>query len=623
MLKMNYSVIVICCLFFALPAWSQLSSPAAVNGEYIVKFKNKVSVSAGLKIVGKMGAAVSIKTTFAGSQMVNVKVNSVAARDALYANPDVEFVEPNYIMTVDPVDISVLGSAPLATDNYSQSNSNVRVKESWSIQKPYNQGDKIIVAVIDTGLDRNHLVFKDSGSIWENALEKSGIAGVDDDANGLVDDINGWNYNRNNSNINDDNNHGTHVAGIVLGVGQDILANPVRESKIKIMGLKFLDSTGAGSTADAISAIYYAVNNGAKIINNSWGGPSFSQSLQEAYTYAYNRGVVIVTAAGNSNTNNDTSPIYPSNFNTPNNIGVLATTDYDSKASFSNYGATSVSVAAPGVSILSSVPGSNCSAPGCFRMMSGTSMAAPFVAGLAALIVREAPQLSAYQIRSIVLGSIDTVTTLAGRVSTSGRVNAYRAIVDAQAQVGTTPWAPSYSTDTARSPASEAASGAAKPAGCGLVKVFIDGAGSGGGSAGGGSSVGSMALVLSMILLPLVVAVALRAKVKIKSRAKSNINRRLFARYTVAKQVVLQISDQIVNITTQDISAGGISFKGDMSLQKGQVVKVKLDDNRQESIEAEVVWCSTKQEFGLKFLNITDAIKYEIQSWIGSAVPTA
>ncbi|MEK6628114.1 MAG: S8 family peptidase [Bdellovibrionota bacterium] len=504
----NIGLLALLFIFHTLPAKAQLSSPQAVTGEYIVKFKNSTSVSGGLKLVGSMGSGVSVKAVFSGANMMHLKVSSASELSALNANPNVAFIEPNYILSVNPVDVSALGSPPDPSDDYNQSNANVQVKDSWGIQKPYNQGDKVIVAIIDTGLDRNHLLFKDSGSIWDNTVEKNGTPGVDDDGNGLVDDINGWNFVAGSSNVSDDNDHGTHVAGIVLGVGQDVFANPVRESKIKIMALKFLDANGSGSTAGAISAMDYAVRNGAKVINNSWGGPSYSQSLYEAYVAAYNAGVVVVSAAGNSATNNDTAPMYPANFNTSNNISVLATNDSDAKASFSNFGATTVNVGAPGLNILSSVPGTGCIAPGCYRLMSGTSMAAPFVTGLAALVAREAPQLSSYQIKSIIVGTIDVVAALSGKVITSGRVNAYTAIVSAKSNVATEAW-PSYTSGVSRGPSSVAAAEPAKAAaGCGLVKKVIDNTidkGPGGGPP-------NLFAIILMLLVPLFIAMNLRVK---------------------------------------------------------------------------------------------------------------
>ncbi|MGZ3690368.1 MAG: S8 family serine peptidase, partial [Pseudobdellovibrio sp.] len=498
---------------------------------------------------------------------------------------------------------------------YSQSGAPVQVKESWAIQKPYDQGSKVVVAVVDTGLDMQHGLFADSGAIWTNQAELNGQAGIDDDNNGYIDDVHGWNFAANTSNNNDDNDHGTHCAGIILGVGQDVLATPVRESKVKIMPLKFLDSTGAGSTASAVSAIIYAVKNGAKVISNSWGGSSYSQSLHEAYTYAYSNGVVIASAAGNSNSDNDSVDMYPANLDTPNNIAVAATDDSDNRASFSNFGATKVSVAAPGVRILSSVPGNGCIAPGCYMMMSGTSMATPFVAGMAALIFREAPQLSAYQVKSLIVGSVDPIAGLNGKVSSGGRVNVYKAIQSAIASSSTAAWAPSYSPDykASRSPASDSTNAAA-PAGCGLVKAFVDeGGGSGGGAAG---NVADIFLVLTVLFLPLIVAVNLRSKVSVAKVA----NRRVFERFNLAKQASLQLSDQIVNITTADISMGGLSFSSDAGFEKGQIIELKFEDGSQ-TIQAEVVR-SHNNTYGLKFLDASEEFKFEIKTWTSGLVPT-
>lgn len=616
MWKLNFSLVVGLSLSIVAPqAIAQVSEPQVVTGEYIVKFKKQSSVSgAGFsKMASSFGSSVSVKNVFAASRMMHLKVNDSEGRDALYSNPDVEFIEPNYILSVNPVDVSALGSAPSPSDSYGQSRANVQVRDSWNIQKPYDQGDKVVVAVIDTGLDRGHLIFKDSGGLWENEAEKNGRAGVDDDGNGYVDDINGWNYVGNNSNVHDDNNHGTHVAGIVLGVGQDVMAYPVRESKVKILPLKFLDSKGAGSTANAVSAIYYAVAQGAKVINNSWGGPSYSQSLHEAYAYAYNNGVVIVSAAGNSNTSNDTTPMYPASINSPNNISVASTTDSDFKSSFSNFGVGSVHLAAPGTSILSSVPGSGCFAPGCFQMMSGTSMAAPFVAGLAALVLREAPQLSSYQVKSVIEGSLDRVSGLSSVVATSGRVNAYKAIVTAKSNVGTQPWAPAYSPDYKSSRSTASAMDAMPGAGCGLVKAMIDKGGTGGGS-------GALAL-LAVFALPFLVALGLRNKKEVQAPVAAT-NRRAYDRFSVAKKAVLKANDQLIDITTEDLSVGGISFRSDAGLNKGQIIELQFSDRTDEKLEAEVVWCSTKQEYGLRFLNVSESIKFQIQSWTQGLVPT-
>jgi thermitase len=621
MLKRNWGSFLLLILFSS-SSMAQVSGPQAVAGEYIVKFRNSSGgVAKGLRAVGKLGSSIAVRSVL-GKSLMHVKVSSDAARDALLSNPDIEFIEPNYILSVNPTKVSGLGSPPQSYDEYVQSglDAATRVTDSWAIQKPYNQGSKVTVAVIDTGLDKTHKLFADSGAIWSNDVEVNGANGVDDDGNGLVDDKYGWNFASNSSNNDDDNDHGTHVAGIVLGVGQDVVADPVRESKVKIMALKFLDASGAGSTSSAVKAIYYAVDKGAKVINNSWGGSSYSQSLHEAYTYAHNRGVLIISAAGNSNVNNDSTPMYPSNLDTPNNISVLASDNTDNKASFSNYGASTVHVAAPGSQIISSVPGTGCISPGCYQMMSGTSMATPFVAGLAALIIREASQLSSYQVKGIILGSIDTVSMLSGKVSTGGRVDVYRAIQSAISSSGEAAWNLSYDPDykASRSPASEP-NGSASPAGCGLVKAVMDIEG-GGGAGGAAGTAADLFLVLTLLLLPLIVALNLRAKHVVAHISASD--RRLFARFAVAKSAMLQLGEgQQLDITTSDISLGGISFTSTTGLEKGQIIEVKFADGSQ-SVQAEVVRCGANHTYGLKFINVTDDIKFKIESWTEGLAPS-
>lgn len=594
-----------------------------VAGEYIVKMKSQQGVSSnsrlskGISAVAKLGASVSVKQAFWGSTMLHIKSDSAASIESLRANPEVEYVEPNYILSVDPVDVQPYGVPPAGTDSYSQSDSAVQATDAWAIEKPYNQGSKTLVAIIDTGLDTNHGLFKDSNSVWENTAEKNGVTGVDDDGNGYIDDINGWNYVSGSNNVYDDDEHGTHVAGIILGVGQDILQYPVRESKIRIMALKFLDSQGSGSTANAVSAIYYAVNMGAKVINNSWGGASYSRSLHDAYTYAHTHGVFIASAAGNSGTSNDSAPMYPASLDTPNNMSVAAATDSNTKASFSNYG-SNVQVAAPGVAIISSVPGTGCLAPGCYQMMSGTSMASPFVAGMAALILREAPQLSGYQVKNIIMSSVDLFASFNTYVSTKGRVNVLKAIQNSQTQVGVASYIPAYSPvyKTDRSVASDADSAA--PKGCGLVKAAQEVSEMSGRGPTNGAG-GNIAVMFLMILLPLSLAFSLRKK--IESPDAVSLRRRQFARYNLAKELVLQIGDQVVNCASDTLSIGGVSFSSNTMINKGEKIKIKIVELDHE-VEGEVVWCSQKQSYGVKFLTISEQLKDHFATWTVGLSPT-
>lgn len=398
MMGKQLKVTLIAIIVFAIPYLALASgAPLVKANEYIVKMKSpsqagenrsqkasnaRNATQKGFRLMGTLGKTVRVVRQIPETGMLHINATQQDQLNYLKSHPDVEFVEPNYILSSIPIEVGSMGAPPEPGDSYSQSYSAVKVTESWGIAKPYNDAtEKTIVAVIDTGVDINHSVLKDSGSIWVNDAEKFGLPGVDDDGNGFVDDIHGWNFHGKNSNVLDDNEHGTHVAGIVLGLGQDILENPVRESRIRIMPLKFLDHSGSGSTSDAIAAIMYAVNNGARVINNSWGGGNYSKALHDAYAHAYNNNVVIVSAAGNSQDNIDVIPTYPAALDTPSNITVASTTDADNLSSFSNYsGQGLVHIAAPGSGILSTVPGTCPMSPlGCFRYMSGTSMATPFI----------------------------------------------------------------------------------------------------------------------------------------------------------------------------------------------------------------------------------------------------
>jgi thermitase len=603
-----------------------------IPGQYIVKFKTKSGSQVGItgqngqqqkasrlnaaKVASQKGAALlkqmgqkfKISRMVAGTSIMQIDSQSASELDVeqLKSNPDVEYLEPNRILSLDPVEVEQMGTVPQGTDSYTQSYSNVQVTEAWSIEKAYNDGPKVIVAVIDTGLDLNHGLFKDSNSIWENTAEKNGLPGVDDDGNGYIDDINGWNFVARSNVMYDDADHGTHVAGIILGTGMDVLVMPVRESRHKIMPLKFLSGTGSGTTADAVNAMYYAVDNGAKVINNSWGGPTYSTALHEAYTYAYNNGVVVVTAAGNSAVNLDTSPMYPAALDTPSNITVIATSDADNRASFSNYSTTLSHVGAPGVSIVSSVPGSGCSAPGCFSMMSGTSMASPFVAGLAGLVIREAPQLSAYQVKGIILSSVNSIPVLATRTQTSGRVNALSAINSAKSNSATQSWAPAYSPSYKAESRSLASDSGAPAAGCGLVKALMNDSGSG----GSGEGVVNVFLIFALMMVPVAAALTMRRKTKITE--PFGANRRQYERFQVVREIAIKIGDEVVQSVSQTLSVGGLSFAYEGSFEKGQKIKVQLDKNG-DDVDAEIVWCSSTKSYGVKFTEITETLRNRVK----------
>ena len=280
-------------------------------------------------------------------------------------------------------------------------------------------GAGVVVAVIDTGVDVTHPDL--APNLWRNPGEIAGN-GVDDDGNGYIDDVNGYDFVNRDSNPNDLDSHGTHVAGSVAAQADDDFGVPGVAFDANVMCLKFLERNRGGYSSMAAEAINYAVNNGAHIINASWGGPGQSSAIRNAIAYARSRGVLFVTAAGNEGSNNDTYGNYPSNYALDNIISVAASDRRDGLASFSNYGSNQVDLAAPGVDIVSTVPGET------WGYMDGTSMASPYVAGAAALLKSVAPSMTVQELRLTLLSSVDPLAAGAGGVATGGRLNARAAL---------------------------------------------------------------------------------------------------------------------------------------------------------------------------------------------------
>ena len=280
-------------------------------------------------------------------------------------------------------------------------------------------GQDVVVAVIDTGVDVRHddLI----PNLWTNPGEIAGN-GIDDDGNGYIDDVNGYDFVNRDADPDDNDAHGTHVAGSVAARGDDGYGVPGVAFEAKIMSLKFMDRGWGGTASAAAEAINYAVNNGAHIINASWGGPGSSYAIRNAIAYARSRGVLFVTAAGNEGLNNDSYASYPANYDLDNIVSVAASDRRDGLASFSNYGSSHVDLAAPGVDIVSTLPGDT------WGYMDGTSMASPYVAGAAALLKSVAPSMSVQELRLTLLSSVDPLAAGASRVATGGRLNARAAL---------------------------------------------------------------------------------------------------------------------------------------------------------------------------------------------------
>jgi subtilisin family serine protease len=251
-------------------------------------------------------------------------------------------------------------------------------------------GNGVVVAVLDTGVDYNHEDLRNN--IWTNTNEIAGN-GIDDDGNGYVDDVRGWNFDSNSNNVYDNNGHGTHVSGTIAGENNGFGVTGIAYNA-KIMPVKVLDENGSGSYSAIAKGIYYAVNNGARIINLSLGGYFSNDTLKSAIEYASSKNVIVVMAAGNDG---DSSPAYPARYANNHGIAVGAVDRNNQLADFSNRsGSREIAyVTAPGVDINSTLPGNQ------YGNYSGTSMATPHVAGVVALMLSANPSLTESQVRNI------------------------------------------------------------------------------------------------------------------------------------------------------------------------------------------------------------------------------
>jgi thermitase len=282
--------------------------------------------------------------------------------------------------------------------------------------------DEVIVAVLDSGVDYRHPDL--ASNMWERS---DNVAEYFDDQLGYVNDQYGFDATDVNGDPMDENGHGTHCAGIIGADGNNGYGIAGINWRVKIMPLKFMSKGGFGSTKDAIEAINYVINRkkagvNVRIISASWGSTQKSKALEDVIRAAGDAGILFVAASGNASANADRSPHYPASFDLPNVISVAALNRNDELASFSNFGAKRVHIAAPGAEILSTWLNKE------FREASGTSMATPEVAGVAALVLASEPKLTMEDVRARLLKSVDKLPALSGKVSSGGRINAARAV---------------------------------------------------------------------------------------------------------------------------------------------------------------------------------------------------
>jgi len=329
-------------------------------------------------------------------------------------NPNVEYAEPNYIYQTCQTPNDPLYNMQWALNQ--TSDCDIDAPEAWDTE---TGNPDVVIAVIDTGVDYNHPDL--SENIWTNNDEIPNN-GIDDDNNGYIDDTKGWDFANNDNDPIDDNSHGTHCSGIISAVGNNNIGITGICWNCKIMPIKFLGSHGGGSLEDGANAIIYAADNGVDIISMSWGGLGESQILKDALDYAYSKNVVLVAAAGNNNLDLDHTPYHFTPAGYKNVISVAATDENDEIAGFSNYG-RQIDIAAPGVNILSTIPTYITN----YSNKSGTSMACPYAAGLAGLILSINPNLNPSMVKTIIQSSTDELNP-SDKFIGFGRINAFTSI---------------------------------------------------------------------------------------------------------------------------------------------------------------------------------------------------
>ena len=402
--------------------------------EVLVKFKSGVSDEAIEALTARLHDRVEDRIENAGGveaidDLDNADAASIVAEYSKL--PEVEYAEPNFEINLEESEgplVPVLPHDPQFGDQWALSNSgqkggtkgaDISATLAWATT---TGTDKLVVAVLDTGVDYTHQDL--AANMW---ARPDSLAPYHDAELGTIDDLNGFNAVDNASDPMDDNGHGTHCAGIIGAEGENDLGIAGVNWKVQIMPLKFMGAGGSGTTKDAIEAINYVIDRkkagvNVRIISASWGSTQRSRSLEAVIRKAYENDILFVAAAGNSSVDNDRTPHFPSSYDVPNVISVAALDRHDQLASFSNYGVKSVAIAAPGVDILSTWLGNE------YEEKSGTSMATPVVSGVAALVLAENPRMSVDYLRKKLLASTDPIVALKGKTVTGGRINAAKAM---------------------------------------------------------------------------------------------------------------------------------------------------------------------------------------------------
>lgn len=408
---------------------------ATPSNGYIVKLKSGSSFLSQ-KSFSQFGQVTKVANTSFGT-FARIETNkglSDKAFSVLSNNPEIEYIEPNYIISLNkfagdqevpaPKDVSFKKQWGMKNDGKNGSifssglaGEDINILRAWSVSR----GNKNIkIAVIDTGLDYTHPDL--SAQMDENTAELNGVKGVDDDHNGYIDDIYGYDFANKDGDPQDGHGHGTFCAG-VIGASHNTIGVAGVMAEVKLVGIKFLSDSGSGETIDAIAAIDYAIKRGVQVMSNSWGGGEKEQALEDAIRSAEAAGIIFVAAAGNESANNDKTGSFPANYDLSNVISVGSYTSAGAKSNFSNYG-KSVHVTAPGSNILSTYK------RGAYTTMSGTSMATPHIAGIVGLMLSVEPNLSPLQIRERLIQSSVKTSKLSAASLSGGRVDSFKALTN-------------------------------------------------------------------------------------------------------------------------------------------------------------------------------------------------